>query len=324
MLNSSEISVVVQGAVDDSAVTARCLAGIRQLLPDAQLILSTWEGTDVSGLVFDEVVFSKDPGGVLADERHHVFNNVNRQIVSTKAGLLCAKRRLTLKFRTDLLLLSADFLRFFGRYDGVRIRTQDFIFKNRVLICNFYTRNPGAWAIPFHPSDWVMFGNTVDVWDYFDVPLMPEEEMRWFLERPKNTGLFAEYLSRYTPEQYICLSFLKKHWTVDCSYYADIDGNREATERLFAGNFVVLDYGRQMKIVFTKYNPNRYREKCTLVSHRLWKKMFRFYTLGEKRYARVFRRREAFSHRLRGAAVRVLDWVHLKEPLKKWMEKRYD
>ncbi len=55
-----EISVVVQGPVvgassdpDDRQLTRRCLTSIRALLPNAEIILSTWRGSDVSGLQLD-------------------------------------------------------------------------------------------------------------------------------------------------------------------------------------------------------------------------------------------------------------------------------
>lgn len=45
-INASEISVVMQGAV--YPITPFAIASVRLLLPDSQIILSTWEGSDLS------------------------------------------------------------------------------------------------------------------------------------------------------------------------------------------------------------------------------------------------------------------------------------
>ena len=62
LVDNKDITVVVQGAVDREK-TPICLQSIRRMLPGAFIILSTWEGTDVDGLEYDDVVLSEDPGG---------------------------------------------------------------------------------------------------------------------------------------------------------------------------------------------------------------------------------------------------------------------
>lgn len=41
-MKSNDITVVVQGAIDRK-LTPKCLKSIRKHLPDAEIILSTWE-----------------------------------------------------------------------------------------------------------------------------------------------------------------------------------------------------------------------------------------------------------------------------------------
>ena len=48
-MQTSDITVVVQGAVVQ-VLTQQVLQSVRAYLPQAQIILSTWENTDVSGL----------------------------------------------------------------------------------------------------------------------------------------------------------------------------------------------------------------------------------------------------------------------------------
>ena len=85
-MEAKDISVVVQGAVD-RRLTAVCLGSMRRLLPGAQLILSTWEGTDPSGLDCDILVRSPDPGAKTMDTAHASSYNLNRMLRSSHAGL---------------------------------------------------------------------------------------------------------------------------------------------------------------------------------------------------------------------------------------------
>lgn len=109
MIHSFEgLSLVVQGGVNNP-LTARCMEALRKQFPNAELILSTWESSDVTGLLADKIVFSPDPGATVCDEVAGVLNNVNRQLVSTKAGIAAASRPFILKTRTDILFRNADF-----------------------------------------------------------------------------------------------------------------------------------------------------------------------------------------------------------------------
>jgi len=65
MVSAENISFVVQGPVfnkietaDQSFSTKDVLTSIRNNFPAAEIILSTWEGTDIRGLDYDKVVYS--------------------------------------------------------------------------------------------------------------------------------------------------------------------------------------------------------------------------------------------------------------------------
>ena len=113
----NDISIVVQGAVDKTE-TPKCLKSIRQYLPNAEIILSTWEGTDLSCIegLYDKLVLSKDPGGVFYEKKKY-YQNINRQIVSTKAGLELAERKFIMKLRSDLIFTNNTFLDYFEKFN---------------------------------------------------------------------------------------------------------------------------------------------------------------------------------------------------------------
>lgn len=317
---SSDISVVIQGAL--SFGTKAVLKSLRTALPGAELILSTWEGTEVDGLDFDKVVLSPDPGAQIADEVSGIMNNVNRQIVSSAAGLKVVSKPFVLKTRTDIIINSAEFLAYFGKYDN----KTPYIFKNCLLICNYYTRNPRAMEICVHPSDWLLFGNAEDVRLYYShIPLQTDQDAEWFRFRKKSKTLFTNYLSRFTPEQYIFIFFLRQFQTVPIDCYYDFDHTlMHLTEELFAKCFVILDYQNQLDIHFIKYDPNRYLEKQSLLSHKQWLVIYRHYcarniSLCWWCYC-ISNWAARFSFFARKAVVKALDAIGLKETVKSLLQ----
>lgn len=317
-ISPDQISVVVQGAVSECHA---CFEKLENAFPEAEFILSTWEGTISLDINIKGIVLSKEPKCFLLDDISQTPNNINRQIVSTRAGLEKATRPYCLKIRTDILLENVDFLKEFGRYDDI---APPLHVKNRILICNYYTRNPRVYPLPFHPSDWVLFGRTEDLKRYFDAPCESEEEIRWFTTHPREqNGFYTNLLSRYVPEQYLCLNFLRQFEPVhfDCFYDATPE-NIQQTERMLAGDFVVLDYQKQFGIAFTKYHPNRYLEKSSLISHRYWRQLFREYCLHKiaLRPLRLFWCLFArMGFRLRRMLLHVLHQLRIKEKVKHWL-----
>ncbi|MGQ9806153.1 MAG: WavE lipopolysaccharide synthesis family protein [Chlorobiales bacterium] len=189
MISSCGISVVVQGPIhhqDD--LTKRVLKSVRTHLPDAELILSTWNGSDVSGLDCDVLLLNDDPGAINGN------NNVNRQIVSTRNGLEKASRKYAMKLRTDTLLTGTGFLDVFNLYPE---RRDDFkVFERKIVIPTIYTRHPLHFSFYsgvfhfFHPSDIFQFGLKTDLWSLWNIPL-------------------STTFSRCVPEQYIWTTCLK-------------------------------------------------------------------------------------------------------------------
>lgn len=60
-MDTKDISVIVQGAINKNE-TIKCLQSIRHYLPGAEIILSTWEGSNITDLDYDNLILSKDPG----------------------------------------------------------------------------------------------------------------------------------------------------------------------------------------------------------------------------------------------------------------------
>lgn len=103
---SKDVSVVIQGM--PSSETLGYIKKVRNLFPDAELILSAWIGVEknfAAGLI-DKLVLNEDPGAVpwLFCKEKVTYNNVNRQIVSTVSGIKASTRPFVIKLRTDFVL----------------------------------------------------------------------------------------------------------------------------------------------------------------------------------------------------------------------------
>lgn len=320
-IRGTDISIIVQGAC--GPMLYKSLASLREAFPGAEIILSTWKESDVSSIEADRIVLCDDPGFSWADEVAGVPNNVNRQLVSTQNALPYVTRPYTLKTRSDILFHSASLLQYFGKYD----RVPSPYFYNRLLICNYYTRNPGVFGTCFHPSDWILFGRTEDVRRYYaNLPVMTQEELEWFRNHHKDSVMFTNYICRFTPEQHIFSHVLPKDQTIDFTcYYSYSDSLKQRTEQAFADCFVVLDYQKQLNITFPKYNPNRYLEKHTLISHWKWRALYRHYS--QKNFSFLW---SAYcmqnmllctvSH-VRILCIKILAKLNLKEPIKRFLSR---
>lgn len=227
---------VMQGPIIEG-VTRECLESIRLYFPESLILLSTWNGSNVDDLDFDECVLSDDPGGQFySNQLNSRQNNVNRQIISTLRGLDAVNTKYVFKIRTDFAISGRGFLEFWQRFR--RPCGPYKVFDERMLACCYFARNPaGLMRMPFHPSDLAFFGMTSDVRRLFDIPLMTETEAYWYADK-------GALVNRFVPEQYIFINCLKKSGReIDCQHYHDISGdNIKETEMYFAENFTMLEF----------------------------------------------------------------------------------
>lgn len=208
-VRDNQISLVFQGPVLNTGIRLKeIIHAARAAMPHAEIILSTWEGTDVSDVCADQVVFSKDPGPVSVEPTTGKANNVIRQAVSTFAGVDAAKREYVAKIRTDFLI-SADALPI-----GVYLqKDKRRLFSRPVTVIGEATKSAIISGIPYHPSDFFSFGMKEDMlllWDYKRPSNVANfGEKISFFEKMKNIG-YAGIYSRYAPEQELVLSLLDR------------------------------------------------------------------------------------------------------------------
>lgn len=252
---NEEISVVVQGAL--CVHTSSVLASIRQYLPGAEIILSTWKGSDCTGLDYDILLLNEDPGGCVTSPSGTI-QNLNRQLLSTKNGIKAATRRYILKLRSDILLTGNTFLTYWKSFP--KRENEYALFSERILICSFYTRPP-RWkkqAYLYHPSDWCSFGTREDMLLLWDIPLVIEPKFsQYFREDCISNRSKNKIWTRFFPEQYFFITCLEQN-----GFHTGVSSQRDYSEELASrsqhflmNNFLILDYGKLFTISCCSY-PN--------------------------------------------------------------------
>ena len=242
MIKSEDISVVVQGAIDEKT-TAKCLKSIRKYLPKSEIILSTWKNSKIKGLDYDILVENDDPGAVVQDIIYGGVNNTNRQLVSTKGGIQKASRKYILKIRTDFYLKGNNFLNYWDKFP--QTDKQYRYINHRVIVASVYSRetsNVNCAGLPFHPSDFYFFGEADDVKKYFmKTDLMPDSDLANYNYKYPYKKPYLTPTMRYSPEQYLCLSFFKQFETINFDDWTDWNNENIAqSKNLLYSNFIFL------------------------------------------------------------------------------------
>ena len=218
MIRDIDVSVVVQGPVIDK-VTGRCLHRIKELLPRSEVIFSTCSRKEeVVSLPCDVLVLNEDPGATLREwHRGSVYNNLNRQIISTVAGINKVSRPYCLKLRSDLFIDNLKFIEYFENLSNENKSDRCYkVFNKKILASLLFTKiavvkHNSLLPIPFHLSDWWFFGLSSDVCAYLgNTSLVREPDFTNHFNHYVELNPFGTY-ERFTSEQYIFISFFKKN-----------------------------------------------------------------------------------------------------------------
>lgn len=276
MVSEDELSFVVQGPISkNNNQTQKILFEIRKNFPQSKIILSTWINSNVYGLEFDELILNEDPGAILQDDVNKVYDNTNRQLVSSLNGVRACTTKYCIKTRTDILFKNRKILPFFS--DKI-YRDPEYSFsKKRFIVPNYNTKNPDRIPLPHHPSDLVVGGLTEDLINLYDIPLRDYETTRYFEKHKKPENFpYDDLLCRYTAESYIWTSYLLKKMKLCFQHSSDLsNGNVELTKIIFANNLIVVNPS-MMGIRFVKY-PFRELKSYYSYTYNEWLKLCKQY-----------------------------------------------
>ena len=247
-VSSSEISVIIQGPLyrdhPEGDLAARAIASIREHLPEAEIIVSTWLKQNIDQLNADKFILSDEPP-CFVDINGNI-NNILRQIVSTQKGLNAANRAFTLKFRADHALLNSN-ITVLREYPET-MSAQQRLFSKPITVTNLFVRNPLQVPMLFHLSDLVQFGRREDMLDLWSVPYPAQNDMYWESRpRVKLFGNFIGYTNmRKVTEQYLMLKWLKKHgYEIELPEVCYTNFQLlKLWEQILTNHFLVMDWQR--------------------------------------------------------------------------------
>lgn len=271
MFDKKNITILIQGPWHEE-ITSKVISSAKLYFPQSPILVSTCDNISSSHAKDNcRFIISPDPGAFCyPNHPYEKPNNINRQLVNTINGLKEVKTRYTLKLRSDFILMGNSFLNFYDRFLPADPEFQ--IFEHKILSCCYFARNPNSkMCFPYHISDLVLFGQTKDLRNLFDIPLMNTNDAYF-----DPTG---KHPYRLIPEQYIFINCLKKNGKkAELELYnRTTPENIEDTERYFASNFVLLSF-EQFNLQYTKktfdmaIHPNSF---ITCYTHYDWLKLYK-------------------------------------------------
>lgn len=288
MIANQDITVVVQGPVQanpdrpqEEGAACRCLSSIREILPDARLILSTWPNQQLDGLDYDDLVISEDPGPNIvgyAANGDALKRNDNRQIISSREGLRRVESRYAMKLRADSFVVS-DRFKYLQQAFPRRHPEHKFL-KERVVISSIFTREYAkGLRVIMHPCDFFQFGLAADVLDIWDLPLFEDyvfDEHRSGYRQYAGAPAFSS-----SAEQDLCVRFVNKHLSSPISIRKlhDTSADLRRISNLYYANNVVVgspaDIGLGLPVRFMA-RPRR-KHTITYLTHTGWRCLYRKY-----------------------------------------------
>jgi hypothetical protein len=280
-IENSDITIVLQGGLGtgwDIRYQARYL---RTVMPGVKVILATQKSAakNFEGQAdFDDVVLTDDPGAMPPVKLIGAPHNINRQILSSKAGLDAVTTPYAMKMRTDAYITSRRSVDLWEKW-GIDKRGPRAKGAGRILVVNLFTLNPRFdERLCYHVSDWFQFGRTEDLRAFWSGPEMDFGTNVWYEHQPFAQGSLPrerEFRSKYATEQWLTLGYLYGAGPYPIEYHNHVSPEivREFDENL-ADNFVVVhpaDIGLEMPKHKYVYGSRYFNTIC--YSFADWKKL---------------------------------------------------
>jgi hypothetical protein len=258
VIRPEEITVVFQGAFgNDAAQRAHQTANVRctlAALPGASAVVSTWDDESIPvEIAHLTVVRSADPGSLPPFKRVTACgeNNINRQIVSSAAGLAQVSTAYALKLRLDCRLRHDGLLRHYAMYGHNREG------RERIVVSNLFSVDPRMFEqMPFHLSDWFQFGPTAALRMLWSAPWMtPDEAMHYAAHAHAlhSTPFDRLYVTRFAPEQHVFRTYAQSLGYEVPQFINDTRSEVLAEHDRFVVDEVLLAEAMQSGLVFDKY-----------------------------------------------------------------------
>ena len=292
MVASRDLSIVIQGPVSGTSrepnkYTKECLATSRKFFPDAEIVFSTWEGENISGLEYNQLVVSKAPKleKCLYEDMTEHFLSINHLLLSSQKGLNVTTRPYVIKMRSDMAIKSNKCLEFIGKYtDYDQNSLQWKVFTQRLITLPQLNPNRVEQWFPYSICDWIQIGLREDVINLYDVPFVDIDGI------PRRKGMKYIYADDYLgAEQYLFHSILEKNG-LPVKLYSRREGEGDIYKKnsiAIAMNMVLLS-ARQLGVSSLKYPGRMYAIdpffSLGYYTFGEWKELYNIYGGGSLKY----------------------------------------
>lgn len=219
LLKDKDISFCVQGqiSIDTKGVnqTEMLFRSIRRFFPGSKIIFATWKNAlelEIDPRLGIEVIELQDPG---SGPRYAGFsqpNNINRQIISSKAALELASTDFAVKMRSDMILTNNRLRKVLSNLPKTP-NSEFAIFQKYVAVLDRLTLDPfGPLGIPMHPCDHIQAGLLVDVKKFWSCPPISRDDEYFF----ENSGEMHfdnpdGHIPKHRAESYFWKEVVKTH-----------------------------------------------------------------------------------------------------------------
>jgi len=309
LIDSSRISVVIQGLThyvegDDNCLFYQCVNSIKKYLPDAEIIVSTWEGQACDESVVDRVIYGKEPEGLKVSENLTRQWNFNKMVVSTINGLNAINRQYALKIRSDLKLNGLEIFKITKKVGVSDAILQYKIFKEPINVTNIYIKKPLSYHhFLFHLSDITQFGRVDLLQDLWNREIFTREELFCELKWNSCFNYHCDTQERNSPEQALMIGWLNSHgYNIYLPYTTYVSANYlKVSELTLSLNFNVLEWdasgiifpyrftfsknmlnsyiyrASELNLIYTKYNGFYFLKRITVMYLNFY--VFKFFNI---------------------------------------------
>ena len=272
MFDPSQLTIVIQGRI--GAYTYKSLVSILKNFKDLnKIIVSTWNcDSEYASYLRTlspnkiQVISSMDPGAELMRKTPLELNNTNRILVSSINGLDRVETKYAIVCRSDLVFNSSEILNLYSKYNN---------YSNKLLVLSHTTIDVERdFCLPFHCCDWLHLGETSSLRQYFDIELMPLDEISWYdrHEKPENR-IDPGNLSKFMAEDYITSNGLRNlGYVIQHDYYCH--SSKEILQQwhsILGDKFIVVGC-RQAGILNLKYPISSFIGNSKSLTFAKWKR----------------------------------------------------
>jgi len=209
------VTFCIQGAVVFDSVgrnlTQNLIESITLHFPNSPIIFSTWESENVDFASGVKLIVSKDPGSGIRFLGSKEKNNINRQIISTRAGLTEVVTELVVKLRSDLIIDNKRLEKIIQNLPKT-LNHRLSIFDNYVVVLDRLTFSPEKKDnFTLHVTDMLQAGRTSDVMKMWNIKTMTlEQEVFYQNFTPEELALVGNHLPEFRAEQYFWNQLIEK------------------------------------------------------------------------------------------------------------------